>query len=103
MRRVWRPRPAGTRSRATAALRAGPISSRLILCFLRHLSAESAMQTLEAALPYRDRIVAVGLDSAEVGNPPSEVSAVFARAPQVRFLAGAHARGEGGPPVHVRR
>jgi len=43
----------------SAALRAGPISSRLILCFLRHLSAEFAMQTLEAALPYRDRIVAV--------------------------------------------
>ena len=45
----------------SAALRDGPISSRLILCFLRHLSAESAMQTLEEALPYRDRIVAVGL------------------------------------------
>src|SRR5216117_941681 len=66
----------------SAALRADPISSRLILCFLRHLSAESAMQTLEAALPYRDRIVAVGLDSAEAGNPPSKFAAIFARARQ---------------------
>jgi len=81
----------------SAALRAGPISSRLILCFLRHLSAESAMQTLEAALPYRDRIVAVGLDSAEVGNPPSKFAAVFARARQEGFLTVAHAGEEAGP------
>src|SRR2546430_9542997 len=83
----------------SAALRAGPISSRLILCFLRHLSAESAMQTLEAALPYRDRIVAVGLDSAEVGNPPSKFAAVFARARQEGFLTVAHAGEEAGPAV----
>ena len=81
----------------SAALRAGPISSRLILCFLRHLSAESAMQTLEAALPYRDRIVAVGLDSAEAGNPPSKFVAVFARARQEGFLTVAHAGEEAGP------
>jgi len=81
----------------SAALRAGPISSRLILCFLRHLSAESAMQTLEAALPYRDRIVAVGLDSAEAGNPPSKFAAVFARARQEGFLTVAHAGEEAGP------
>src|SRR5437867_4536559 len=81
----------------TAALRDGPISTRLILCFLRHLSAESAMQTLEAALPYRDRIVAVGLDSAEAGNPPSKFAAVFARARQEGFLTVAHAGEEAGP------
>ena len=81
----------------SAALRAGPISSRLILCFLRHLSAESAMQTLEAALPYRDRIVAVGLDSAEAGNPPSKFAAIFARARQEGFLTVAHAGEEAGP------
>jgi len=81
----------------SAALRDGPISSRLILCFLRHLSAESAMQTLEEALPYRDRIVAVGLDSSEVGNPPSKFAAVFARARQEGFLTVAHAGEEGGP------
>src|SRR5437773_3294678 len=66
----------------SAGLRDGPISSRLILCFLRHRSAESAMQTLEEALPCRDRIVAAGLDSSEVGNPPSKFAAVFARARQ---------------------
>ena len=81
----------------SAALRDGPISSRLILCFLRHLSAKSAMETLEAALPYRDRFVAVGLDSAEVGNPPSKFAAVFARARQEGFLTVAHAGEEGGP------
>src|SRR2546428_6669064 len=55
----------------SAALRDGPISSKLILCFLRHLSADSAMATLEEALPVKDRLVAVGLDSSELGNPPS--------------------------------
>src|SRR2546427_8699114 len=81
----------------SAALRAGPISSRLILCFLRHLSAESAMQTLEAALPYRDRIVAGGLDFAGGGHPPSEVAAVLPRARQEGFLTVAHAGEEAGP------
>src|SRR5438128_8583860 len=81
----------------TAALRDGPISTRLILCFLRHLSAESAMETLEQALPFRDRIVAVGLDSAELGNPPSKFAAVFARARQEGFLTVAHAGEEGAP------
>jgi adenosine deaminase len=49
------------------------VSSRLILCFLRHLSADAAMQTLEAALPHKDRIAAVGLDSSELGHPPSKL------------------------------
>jgi len=84
----------------STALRDGPISSRLILCFLRHLSAESAMRTLEEALPYRDRIVAVGLDSAETGNPPSKFTAVFARAREEGFLTVAHA-GEEGPPSYI--
>src|SRR5258706_15440247 len=56
------------------------ITSRLIMCFLRHLSAESAMQTLEQALPHKDAIHAVGLDSSEMGHPPSKFSAVFRRA-----------------------
>ncbi|MDP9018164.1 MAG: adenosine deaminase, partial [Candidatus Eremiobacteraeota bacterium] len=56
------------------------ITSKLIMCFLRDQSAKSAMDTLEEALPYRDRIVAVGLDSAEVGNPPSKFKTVFDRA-----------------------
>ena len=76
------------------------ITSHLIMCFLRDLSAESAMATLEAALPYRDRIIAVGLDSAELGNPPSEFTAVFDRARAEGFLTVAHA-GEEGPPQYI--
>jgi adenosine deaminase len=76
------------------------ISYRLIMCFLRHLSAEEAMQTLEAALPYRDAITAVGLDSSEVGHPPSRFVAVFDRARALGWLTVAHA-GEEGPPAYV--
>src|SRR5207302_945024 len=53
------------------------LSSRLILCFLRHLSADDAMATLQQALPFKDRITAVGLDSSEVGHPPEKFQAVF--------------------------
>jgi adenine deaminase len=56
------------------------VRSQLIMCFLRDLSAESAMETLEQSLPYRDRIVGVGLDSDEKGNPPVKFKEVFARA-----------------------
>jgi adenosine deaminase len=77
------------------------ISFRLILCFLRHLSAADAMATLEAALPHGDRIHAVGLDSSEVGHPPSKFTEVFARARAEGFLAVAHA-GEEGPPEYIR-
>ena len=77
------------------------ITSRLIMCFLRDLSAESAMATLESALPLRDRIVAVGLDSAEFGNPPSKFTAVFDRARAEGFLTVAHAGEEGPPRIHV--
>ena len=76
------------------------VTSRLIMCFLRHLSAESAMTTLEAALPYRDAIVAVGLDSGEAGNPPEKFRDVFDRARAEGFLAVAHA-GEEGPPQYI--
>ena len=76
------------------------ITYRLILCFLRHLSAADAMATLEAALPYRELIAAVGLDSAESGNPPSKFAAVFARARREGFLTVAHA-GEEGPPQYI--
>ena len=85
----------------SAALRDGPISSKLILCFLRHLSADSAMATLEEALPFKDRLVAVGLDSSELGNPPSKFAAVFARARAEGLRAVAHA-GEEGPPSYIR-
>ncbi len=75
-------------------------SAHLIMCFLRDQSAQSAMATLEAAIPYRDRIVAVGLDSAELGNPPSKFQLVFDRARAEGFLTVAHA-GEEGPPAYV--
>ena len=77
------------------------MSTQLILCFLRHLSAEAAMATLEQALPFRDRIVAVGLDSSELGHPPSKFAEVFARALAEGFRAVAHA-GEEGPPAYIR-
>src|ERR1700694_1766677 len=71
------------------------MTSGLILCFLRHLSAEAAMQTLGEALPYREWIVAVGLDSSEVGHPPSKFRAVYDRAREAGLRAGAHAGGGG--------
>lgn len=77
------------------------ISSRLILCFLRHLSAEAAAATLEEALPFKDWICGVGLDSSEAGNPPSKFEEVFARAAGAGLLAVAHA-GEEGPPEYIR-
>ena len=76
------------------------MSASLILCFLRHLSAEAAMETLTQALPFRDRIVAVGLDSSEVGHPPAEFQAVFDRARVEGLLTVAHA-GEEGPPEYI--
>ena len=77
------------------------ITSRLIMCFLRHLPAAAAMATLESALPHRDRIHLVGLDSSEVGYPPSLFTEVFARARAEGFPAVAHA-GEEGPPEYIR-
>lgn len=76
------------------------ISSHLILSFLRDLSADRALATLEQALPYKDSIIAVGLDSAEQGNPPSKFQAVFDRAEAEGFLTVAHA-GEEGPPEYI--
>jgi adenosine deaminase len=76
------------------------MSSRLIMCFLRDLDVESALNTLEEALSYRDWITAVGLNSAEVNNPPSKFKRVFERALDEGFLAVAHA-GEEGPPEYV--
>jgi len=76
------------------------ISSRLILCFLRHLDEAAAFATLEQALPHRDRIVAVGLDSSEKGNPPGKFQRVFERALKEGFLTVAHA-GEEGPASYI--
>jgi len=76
------------------------MTTALIMCFLRDQPEDSAMKTLELALPHRDKIVGVGLDSAELGNPPSKFKAVFDRARAEGFLAVAHA-GEEGPPEYV--
>ncbi|QNW93834.1 adenosine deaminase [Acinetobacter seifertii] len=76
------------------------ISSQLIMCFLRHLSEEAAFETLEQALPFKKDIIAVGLDSSEVGHPPAKFERVFAKAREEGFLIVAHA-GEEGPPEYV--
>jgi adenine deaminase len=78
------------------------ITSGLILCFLRDLSAEAALKTLEQARPFRDWLVGVGLDSAEKNNPPVKFRAVFERARDWGLHAVAHA-GEEGPPDYVRQ
>ena len=86
-----------------ACAEAGPamgISAWLILCFLRHLSEEEAFETLEQALPYRNKIIGVGLDSSEVGHPPEKFARVFARCRELGFRLVAHA-GEEGPPEYV--
>jgi adenine deaminase len=77
------------------------ISSKLILCFLRHLSEEDAFATLEAALPYREHFVGVGLDSSERGHPPEKFSRVFARCRELGLEVVAHA-GEEGPAAYIR-
>ena len=76
------------------------ISSGLILSFLRHLPEEAAFDTLAQAMPFRDAFFAVGLDSSEVGHPPSKFERVFAKARAEGFLAVAHA-GEEGPPEYI--
>jgi adenosine deaminase len=76
------------------------ITSHTIMCFLRDLSAESAMAALDSAIRHRGKIVGVGLDSAEAGNPPSKFKRVFERARAEGFRAVAHA-GEEGPPAYI--
>jgi adenosine deaminase len=77
------------------------ITFRLIMCFLRHLSVDEAMATLDSALPHKACIHAVGLDSSEVGHPPSKFTRVFDRAREAGLLTVAHA-GEEGPPEYIR-
>jgi adenosine deaminase len=76
------------------------ISASLILCFLRHLSEDAAFETLEAALPYRDSFIGVGLDSSEQGHPPEKFARVFARCRELGLHVVAHA-GEEGPPAYI--
>ena len=88
-----------TRAMADAESKLG-ITSELILCFLRHLSPEAALKTLEEAYPYRDKILGVGLDSSEKGRPPELFKEVFEQAEKQGYLTVAHA-GEEGPAEYV--
>lgn len=87
----------------SSALEQGPalgISTGLILCFLRHLSGHDALRTLEAALPFRSRLLGVGLDSSEVGHPPARFVEAYDLAREEGLRLVAHA-GEEGPPEYV--
>lgn len=88
-----------TRALADAEQRFG-MTSGLIMCFLRHLSEADAQATVEQALPFRDRIIAVGLDSSERGHPPAKFERVFARCRELGWRVVAHA-GEEGPAAYV--
>ncbi|ASI92987.1 adenosine deaminase [Vibrio mediterranei] len=76
------------------------ITSQIIMCFLRHLSEDSAIKTLKQALPHKDLIVGVGLDSSEQGHPPEKFARVFKMAKEHGFLTVAHA-GEEGPAQNI--
>ncbi|WP_153448897.1 adenosine deaminase [Vibrio algicola] len=76
------------------------ISSQIIMCFLRHLDQDSAFETLKQALPFKDKIIAVGLDSSEEGHPPQKFTEVFQTAIEHGFLTVAHA-GEEGPAQNI--
>lgn len=73
------------------------IKSQLIMCFLRHLTEEAAIKTLEASSPHRAKILGVGLDSGEKGNPPEKFKNVFKRSKELGYRLVAHAGEEGGP------
>ena len=89
-------------SRACEQARAAfGIRASLILCFLRHLSEEAALATLEAARPWREHFIGVGLDSSEVGHPPEKFARVFEKARALGLHVVAHA-GEEGPPEYIR-
>jgi adenine deaminase len=84
----------------TDAQRQFGVRARLIMCFLRHLDEADAERTLDSALAFKDKIVGIGLDSSETGNPPSKFKHVFRRARDAGFFLTAHA-GEEGPPSYV--
>ena len=76
------------------------LTSKIIMCFLRHLDEKSAFEILDQALVHKNKIVAVGLDSSEVGHPPRKFERVFKKAIEKGFLTVAHA-GEEGPPEYI--
>jgi adenosine deaminase len=91
----------GLRDACEDAQRRYGLSAELILCFLRHLSEDDALATLDAALPFAGDFVGVGLDSGERGNPPGKFERVFAKARAHGLRAVAHA-GEEGPAAYIR-
>jgi adenosine deaminase len=92
---------AGLRDAMDDAHRRYGMTSELILCFLRHLSEEDALATLDAALPFRSEFIGVGLDSGERGNPPAKFARVFAKARDLGLRPVAHA-GEEGPAAYIK-
>ena len=76
------------------------ITSKIIMCFLRHLNEESGFKVLNKALKHKDKIIGVGLDSSELGNPPKKFEKLFKKAIEEGFLTVAHA-GEEGPPEYI--
>ena len=76
------------------------LTSKIIMCFLRHLDEESGFKILDQALLHKDKIAGVGLDSSEVGNPPGKFKKLFEKAIEKGFLTVAHA-GEEGPPEYI--
>ena len=91
----------GIRGAMLQAERESGMTSRAIMCILRHLSAQEAMRALEDALPHKHDIAAIGLDSSESGHPPAKFAEVFARARRAGWPAVAHA-GEEGPASYIR-
>ncbi len=90
----------GIHSALTAGLKEFDISFGIIMCFLRHLDEDDAIKTLELAIPHKEKIIGVGLDSSEMGHPPSKFEGVFAKAREAGFHIVAHA-GEEGPPEYI--
>lgn len=88
--------------RAIEDAKALGVSADLILCFLRHLSEEDGFATLQAAMPYREHFIGVGLDSSELGHPPEKFARLFAQARSLGLRIVAHA-GEEGPPEYIRQ
>ena len=76
------------------------ITSKIIMCFLRHLDEESGFKVLSKAIKHKDKIIGVGLDSSELGNPPKKFEKLFKKAIEEGFLTVAHA-GEEGPPEYI--
>lgn len=90
----------GIHSALSDSLKKFDISFGIIMCFLRHLDEDNAFKTLDLAMPHKNKIIGVGLDSSEMGHPPSKFKGVFAKAREAGFHIVAHA-GEEGPPEYI--